>query len=64
MKLSIGIIEKWLLRQKAKRHDTIKKQIEELQTERYKLSILKDSPPWKITVLEREIKRLQKKLRG
>ena len=62
MKLSLGIIQDWLDKQKAKRHDTLKQRIEELQVDKYKLSIRKNTPPYKITLVEKEIKRLQKKL--
>jgi len=61
MKLSIGSIQDFLLRQKAKRHEKIKHDIERLKIERNLLTISSQAK-YKITIVDKRIKQLERKL--
>lgn len=62
MRLPFGFIEDFLLKQESRKHEAIKKDIERLQTERGLLIINKDVPPFRITLMDKRIKRLQKRI--
>ena len=61
MKISLGTIQDYLLRQRAKRHEIIKKEIEIMKVNRNFLMVTK-APQFLITKVDKRIKKLERKL--